>query len=137
MHYPLRQLEARLGFNYIEQHTPGVFVNGVMSPDGVHRYRRLAESLAEAHDIMFLCPLCYEKNGGAVGTHSVLVSFAGREIPEGCGSISSAGVPSRWTVVSGTGLDDLVLSPSILLSPPGCTWHGFVGSSGIPPGHAG
>jgi hypothetical protein len=33
--------------------------------------------------------------------------------------------PGRWTV-SGTGLADLTLAPSIHLSGPGCGWHGFV-----------
>ncbi len=78
------------------------------------------DEFAGAQSIMFLCPGCYARNGGAVGTHSILVSFEG------------AGVPPeydrnpRW-VVSGTGLDDLTLSPSISLGrTPGCGWHGFI-----------
>jgi hypothetical protein len=131
----LRDLEARFFQSWIEHHEPGAWVNGVMSPDGVHRYRREVSSLAEAHDIVFLCPLCFQKNGGAKGTHSVLVSFAGREIPDGCGSVGKNG-PSRWTIVGGSTLDDLQLTPSILLGGPGCGWHGFIGSSGVPPGEA-
>ena len=132
----LRDLEARFTFEWIEQHEPGAWVNGVMSPDGVHRYRKEVATLAEAHGIDFLCPLCFAKNGGAVGTHGVHVSFEGRAIPPGCGSINSEGKPSRWRVVGGSTLDDLQLAPSILLSGPGCGWHGFVGSSGVPPGEA-
>jgi hypothetical protein len=131
----LRDLEARFFRSWIEHHEPGAWVNGVMSPDGVHRYRKEVDTLAEAHDIMFLCPLCFQKNGGAKGTHSVLVSFAGRDIPDGCGSVGTNG-PSRWTIVGGSSLDDLQLTPSILLGGPGCGWHGFIGSSGVPPGEA-
>lgn len=99
-------------------------------------------SLAEADMIDFLCPACFAKNGGAKGTHMVMVSFAGRNIPDEAGTRDSTGKPSRWTIAGGSSIDDLVLTPSILLnasSPPdqGCHWHGFVGSSGIPPGRAG
>lgn len=96
---------------------------------------------SEADYIMFLCPVCFAKNGGAKGTHSVMVSFAGRNVPDDAGSVDADGKPSRWNV-SGTSLDNLVLTPSILLdakrkAEEGCHWHGFVGSSGILPGHAG
>ena len=100
------------------------------------------DDLAEADHLMFLCPLCFAKNGGAKGTHRVMMTFAGRNVPDEAGTRDADGKPSRWTVVSGTSLDDLVLTPSILLdakrpADKGCHWHGFVGSSGIPPGHAG
>ena len=105
-----------------------------------HEFHDVA-TVAEADHIMFLCPLCYGKNGGSKGTHSVMVTFAGRNVPDEAGTRDAAGKPSRWNA-SGTTIDDLVLTPSILLDakrPPdqGCHWHGFVGSSGIPPGHAG
>jgi hypothetical protein len=98
------------------------------------------QSPADADHIQFLCPLCFQKNGGAKGTHGVFVSFHGRNAPDECGSRDSKGNPSRWNI-SGTSLDDLVLTPSILLdagqpADRGCHWHGFVGSSGVPPGHA-
>lgn len=73
-------------------------------------------TLAEAEGIMFLCPHCYRKNNGPVGTHSVLVWFEGRGAPV------SWSPPARWKV-SGTGYGDLTISPSILNH--GC-WHGFV-----------
>lgn len=106
-----------------------------------YEYHRV-DNISEADQIDFLCPLCFEKNGGAEGTHGVFVSFAGRTIPDDAGTRDSEGKPSRWTVVSGTSLDDLVLAPSILLDnsrkpEEGCHWHGFIGSAGIPPGHAG
>ncbi len=99
------------------------------------------ETLAEAQGLWFLCPACYAKNGGNVGTHGVRVFFHGRGVPDRGvdGEVlgkNEAGQPVRWTVVAGTGLDDLQLSPSILLQGGGCQWHGFVGSSGVAPGHA-
>lgn len=100
-----------------------------------YEYHRV-QIVAEADQVSFLCPLCFAKNGGAVGTHRVMVSLAGRNIPDAAGSRDHTGKLSRWNV-SGTTIDDLVLTPSILLHGPGCGWHGFVGSNGIPPGHAG
>lgn len=99
------------------------------------------ETVAEADQISFRCPACFSKNGGPRGTHHVMVTFAGRDVPEDAGSRDSTGKPSRWNA-SGNTIDDLVLTPSILLDanlPPdqGCHWHGFVGSNGILPGHAG
>lgn len=157
MPYPLHQLEAEL--QKVVAHTSTeieteegsckglyVFRGGdgakyLWSPGPISYGFQDVAALAEADHIMFLCPLCFAKNGGAVGTHSVMVTFAGRNVPDEAGSRGADGKPTRWTV-SGTGLDDLVLTPSIALnqsSPPeqGCHWHGFVGSSGIPPGHAG
>lgn len=99
-----------------------------------------AASLAEAHGICFLCPKAFAKNGGPKGTHSVYVWFAGSPVPPHIGR-NTAGQAVRWTA-SGTGLDDLVLTPSILEQDDDlpeawrCGWHGFVGSSGVPPGHA-
>lgn len=156
--YPLRVLEAKLE-KVVEVHTSeieteegsckGLYVwrdsTGEAykwGPTPISYEFHNVENLAEADLIMFLCPRCFERNGGKVGTHSVMVSFAGRSFSDEAGSRDSTGKPSRWTIVSGTGLDDLVLSPSILLDAgrqphEGCHWHGFVGMSGIPPGHAG
>lgn len=91
------------------------------------------ETLAEAQGIWFLCPICFTKNGGHVGTHQCEVTFEGRGATDAQGSHDHTGKPSRWNV-SGTGYNDLVLTPSVLLVPPGCGWHGFVGSNGAPPG---
>jgi hypothetical protein len=97
-------------------------------------------TLAEADGVWFLCPKCFAKNAGARGTHMVGVGFAGH-CPAGSYMKGLQGNDVRWQV-SGTGLDDLVLTPSIQLlcnppPPPGfCAWHGFVGSSGVPPGSA-
>ena len=105
---------------------------------GVNRvmreYKTPVDTLDEAHGIMFLCPVCFAKNGGSVGTHSVDVTFSGRGVPDNLGSHGTNDLPTRWDV-SGTGLADLVCTPSIQLLG-GCNWHGFIGSSGVPPGEA-
>ncbi len=80
---------------------------------------------SEAQGIWFDCPLCWAawKAGGKYGAHGVLVWFAGRGVPERLGK-NSSGQTVRWNA-SGTGFEDLTLTPSILL-PGGCNWHGFV-----------
>ena len=87
------------------------------------------DTLADAQSVEFLCPVCFAKNGGAVGTHLVIVTFAGRGSADHQGSQSRNGGPSRWTV-SGTGFDDLTTTPSVDTTP-GCTWHGFITSGQI------
>ena len=84
--------------------------------------------IGAAQGVLFLCPLCFARNGGRPGTHSILVPFANRGVP----AAFEPKLP-RWTA-SGTGIDDLTISPSIDLSkdgaghprPEGCLWHGFV-----------
>ena len=108
------------------------------SSESEHWVFEHVNTLAEAHGISFLCPKDYVKNGGPKGTHSVYVFFTGSPYA----GHNSAGEEVRWNVAGGTSLDDLQLTPSILLQdenlPEGdrCGWHGFVGSSGVPPGHA-
>lgn len=81
------------------------------------------DTIAEANGIRFLCPLCFQKNGGAGGTHSVTCWFVGVD------PLKSPG-PGRWTP-SGTGLDDLSFvpgpggTPSVKLLT-GCGWHGYI-----------
>lgn len=77
------------------------------------------ESVADAVAIDFLCPGCFAKNGGPVGTHHLRVHFAGRD-----------GVPAgrnTWQV-SGSTVHDITLQPSIVSEAgQGCVgWHGFV-----------
>jgi|SRR5580765_4673043 len=158
MVYSLQQLEARLlktvivNTTEIEQdndnNLKGKYVfrdsNGekfLWSPRPFSYEFHKVNTVAEADQVSFLCPLCYAKNGGNKGTHSVMVTFAGRNVPDDSGSRDSTGKPSRWNA-SGTSINDLVLTPSIALdasrkAEEGCHWHGFVGSNGIPPGHAG
>lgn len=72
--------------------------------------------LSTAQGITFLCPGCFQKNGGEVGTHSLLVWFKDRGVPDG----AEPG-PGRWTV-SGMSVADLTLSPSVDAK----CWHGHV-----------
>lgn len=71
------------------------------------------DTLAEAHGIRFECPKC--------GNHQILVWFHDRDVP------SDEEPLPRWTI-SGKGIDDLTLMPSINV--PGC-WHGFVQGGSI------
>lgn len=81
------------------------------------------ETLDAAQGVMFLCPICWVANGGDVGTHSVVTWFRDRGVSD-----DEVPGPGRW-IVSGTGIDDLTLSPSIHLSGKGgCGWHGWVKS---------
>jgi hypothetical protein len=78
------------------------------------------DAIAEADGVMFLCPVCFAKNAGARGTHSILCWKPG--VPQ---SISPA--PGRWNLV-GTGYADLSLvagSSSVLLTS-GCRAHFYV-----------
>lgn len=81
--------------------------------------------LAEAQGIFFLCPVCFTKNNGPVGTHGVEVTFRDRGVADDQGSHNTAGEPSRWAV-TGTGVEDLTLTPSIHLASSPCAWHGFI-----------
>lgn len=96
------------------------------------------ERVADAHGVRFLCPKSFAKNGGPQGTHSVYIFFQGSPYA----GRNLAGQEVRWQVVGGTTIDDLQLAPSIQEQddelPPEhrCNWHGFVGSQGVPAGHA-
>lgn len=107
---------------------------------GPHWGYRKVNTLAEADGIRFLCPLCWARNGGAAGTHFVLIGFVG--CPADAYTLDFDGKHVAWHV-SGTGYHDLVLRPSINLDDPKyiqvktrCRWHGFVGYGGVPPGEA-
>ncbi len=80
------------------------------------------DEMAGADGIIFLCPKCFERNKGSVGTHSVICWFVGR-VPD-----DADPKPGRWNP-SGTGLDDLTFvgpgAASVLLTS-GCAWHGFI-----------
>jgi hypothetical protein len=115
-----------------------------LDPDWIHdydlgpprTYTRSADlSIANAQGIIFLCPKCYAANGGEVGTHSVLVWFRGRGVPDSAepGATYKPGEnpdypqgrpPARWEA-TGTGFADLTTKPSIWLKS-GCGWHGWI-----------
>jgi hypothetical protein len=96
--------------------------------DEVAHFLRHVPDLVQAQGIQFLCPSCFIRNNGAVGTHLIEVSFAGRNVRDDEGSHKRDGQPSRWNC-SGSGYGDLTLTPSVLIDPakPACDgWHGFV-----------
>lgn len=83
-------------------------------------------TLAEAMGVQFLCPKCFQANGGNQGTHLVICWSRSRGAPE-----EATPGPGRWTL-DGTGFHDLTLNGdppgnarSVLLTS-GCGWHGFV-----------
>lgn len=96
---------------------------------GPREYFAPVDTLAEADGIWFECPKCFSTDG-----HSVRVGFAGKATPGSYGC-NKAGQPVLWNIIGGSTIDDLQLAPSILLEG-GCNWHGFIGSSGVPPGEA-
>jgi hypothetical protein len=77
-----------------------------------------SEDIAKAQGIMFLCPTCFKKNNGPVGTESVLCWFKDRGVPD-----DELPGPGRWQV-SGSSFDDLSLSPSVNVDHE--HWHGWV-----------
>jgi len=81
------------------------------------------QTLAVAQGVFFLCPKCFAANNGPVGTHGLYVFFSGCGVPEDF-SLNREKQPVRLEV-SGGGLEDLTLAPSILIQG-GCGWHGFV-----------
>jgi hypothetical protein len=84
-----------------------------------HKHENLAPlDIAQAQGVLFLCPACFVKNGGPVGTESVLCWFRDRGVPD-----DALPGPGPWTA-SGTGFDDLTLSPSVNVT--NGHWHGFV-----------
>jgi hypothetical protein len=76
---------------------------------------------ATAQGLLFLCPVCFKKNNGPVGTHSIIVWFKDRGV-----AADREPLPGCWAV-TGTSFDDLTLQPSIDISEnqPG-EGHGFI-----------
>jgi len=84
---------------------------------------RHVDSFADAHGIRFLCPKCFDANGGRVGTHSVVCWFEDR-VPD-----DAVPGPGRWNP-TGDSFENLSFVPgkksnSVLLIG-GCAWHGFI-----------
>ncbi|HSC15413.1 MAG TPA: hypothetical protein VLI71_09870 [Gammaproteobacteria bacterium] len=78
-------------------------------------FRTDVESVGEAQGVLFLCPACWRRNGGPAGTHSILVWFEGRGVPDEVEPVA------RWQAI-GNSIDDLSLHPSVN----GDCWHGWV-----------
>ena len=87
------------------------------------RIREYVDTIDQADGVIFLCPVCWKKNGGSMGTESMICWKP--SVPQ---TISPSG--GRWNLV-GTGLDDLSLvagSSSILVRNGDGSehWHGFI-----------
>lgn len=95
-------------------------------PDGRVRTLQEVDKIEHAQGVQFLCPVCFAKNNGPVGTHQVLCWSRSRGTPD----TASPG-PGRWAL-HGTSIDDLTLNPdppsqnrSVQLNG-GCNAHFFV-----------
>lgn len=71
---------------------------------------------SKADGIIFLCPVCFKKNGGPEGTHSMLCWFTERGIPD-----DEKPGPGRW-IATGDSFERLTLRASILTD----CWHGYI-----------
>lgn len=81
------------------------------------------EKIEDAQGVEFLCPACFRKNNGEVGTHMTRCWSRSRGVPD---NIHPG--PGRWTLV-GTGLHDLTLNgdpPNSARSIQCPCWHGFI-----------
>lgn len=91
---------------------------------GPREYLVFVERIEEADGLYFLCPKCFQANGGPVNTHSVICWFVGKVADD------VDPKPGRWTP-QGTALHDLTFVPSqgrsqsVLLTS-GCRWHGLI-----------
>jgi hypothetical protein len=85
--------------------------------------RRYVDTIQEADGIIFLCPVCWKKNKGPVGTESIICWKP--SVPQTVGPKGG-----RWNLV-GTGFHDLSLvagSSSILIRNADKSehWHGLI-----------
>jgi len=94
-------------------------------------YRRQGGEIEGAQGVFLWCPCGYGKpeypldNGRP---HGILVPFSNPRnaplIPENFGPVGRDGKHPRWAM-SGTGLHDLTVTPSIAVGNPEC-WHGYI-----------
>lgn len=81
------------------------------------------DEIVDADGLQFLCPVCWKKNGGRIGTHALICWNP--SVPQ-----TTHPINGRWNLV-GTGYDDLSLvagSSSVLIRNLDGTehWHGHV-----------
>jgi hypothetical protein len=114
------------------------FVGNYRTDDGV-RYSRLGERIVDGvQGLQFQCPKCAigcepgEENGRRFvrGAHYVLCWFTNsRNTPNV--PADAFPLPGRWTF-EGTSIDDITFTgpgaASVLITGPGCGWHGFIRS---------
>lgn len=104
---------------------------GNVSSNGLTRQ----ESMEGAQGLLLWCPCGYGKPEYPVQgarPHAVLVPFlnprGAPKVPDDHGPHKD-GIPVRWTV-SGSGIADLTISPSIAVGKPDC-WHGYITSGEV------
>ena len=86
-----------------------------------HEIWKTNVGIQEADGIEFLCPKCFEANGGSIGTHAVICWNP--SVPQ-----TVAPIPGRWNL-QGSGFHDLSLvagSSSVQLLGDGCKAHFFI-----------
>lgn len=97
-----------------------------LNPEWLHHdendstIHHFVDSMDKANGIIFLCPTCFTKNNGEIGTHSVICWNP--EVPQ---TVNPK--PGRWSF-QGTNFSDLTLiasSNSIQLNG-GCNAHFFI-----------
>jgi hypothetical protein len=105
------------------RHLQAQFLRYEMTPEGATHQR--VDTIEEAQGVRFLCPKCFKKNSGPIGTHSVVCWSRSRGTPN-----DAFPGPGRWKL-EGTHIGDLTLAAepgqtrSVHLMG-GCGWHGFV-----------
>lgn len=96
-----------------------------VDPAGDGRIWRRVPTRAEANGLFLLCPVCFAKNDGRVGTHAIICW-------EPAVPLTFEPGPGRWNLV-GDSFDTLTLqagSSSILLQS-GCNAHFFIRNGAI------
>lgn len=85
---------------------------------GTRSWFETVQTLAGAHGVKHLCPVCFLKNDGPQGTHSIITP--------------NRNAPPAWATaggwdMGGTGLEDLTVDPSIqVLGEGSCKAHFFI-----------
>lgn len=84
------------------------------------------KELRKAHGVRYLCPVCFWKNGGPVGTHWCLHWFTKAKLPD-----DATPGPGRWNV-QGHDIDDItfVAPGSFSVNMVG-HWHGWIESGTV------
>lgn len=125
----LLELDAHLRRRRIERCAsgPSPTCSVVHAEPQDHEHHERVESVVDADGVAFLCPTCFTKNGGRVGTHRV-VCWRPR-VPPGVPPM-----PGRWELV-GTSVDDLTLvaaRPSVRIEG-GCGAHFYIERGAVLP----
>lgn len=93
-------------------------------------YRRQGTEIERAQGLFLWCPCRY----GTDDCHGLLVPFANPRnapaLPNDHGPVARDGRHPRWTM-TGTGLHDLTLTPSIAVGGSPECWHGYITNGAV------